>query len=51
MNVNDFARIVAIKEAGKKQVNIAQIKEILRVVRKTLLETRGVDFYKIIKGV
>ena len=31
MKVNDFAVKVSRKERGKKQVNIAQIKEILKV--------------------
>lgn len=51
MNVNAFAKIVAMKEAGKKEVSIAQIKEILRVIRDVLLKTRGIDFYKVIKEV
>ncbi len=51
MNMNAFAKMVAAKEEGKKQVNIAQIKEILKVVREVLLKTRGIDFYKIVRGV
>lgn len=32
MNMNKFAILVAKKEGLKKQVNIAQIKEVLKVV-------------------
>lgn len=32
MLINDFARLVTQKEGKKKQVNIAQVKEILKVV-------------------
>ena len=51
MNMNNFAKIVASKEAGKKEVNIAQIKEILKVIREVLLKTRGIDLYKIVREV
>jgi len=36
MKVSDFAVLVAKKEGKKKQVNIGQIKEILRVVNDIL---------------
>ena len=36
MKVNTFARRVAELEKGKKEVNIAQIKEILKVVNNLL---------------
>jgi hypothetical protein len=36
MNINDFAKKVAETEGLKKQVNIAQIKEILKIVNKLL---------------
>ncbi len=47
MNINEFAVLVAKKEGGKKQVNIAQIKEILRIVNK---EVRG-ELYKMIRSI
>jgi len=34
MNINKFAERVAALEAGRKQVNIAQIKEILKVINR-----------------
>jgi hypothetical protein len=45
MKINDFSALVAEKEGGKKQVNIAQIKEVLKVVNDLL----GGALYKLIK--
>ena len=45
MNINQFAKRVAQEEGQKKQVNIAQIKEILAVVNRL---TRGI-LYQIIR--
>jgi len=45
MKVSDFAVEVTKLEAGKKEVNIAQTKEILKVVNKLL---KG-KLYKLIK--
>ena len=45
MTIGDFAVKVAKKEGGKKSVNIAQIKEILRIVNALV----GGELYKIIK--
>lgn len=36
MNINDFARAVTLKEAGKKQVSIAQVKEVLKAANEKL---------------
>ena len=38
MNMNDFAVEVAILERGKQEVNIAQIKEILKVTLRLLAQ-------------
>ena len=46
MNINDFAVQVAKEEKGKKQVNIAQIKEVLKVVNRFL----GGELYRIIRS-
>jgi len=45
MNINDFAVKVSGLEKGKKEVNIAQIKEILKVVNQLL---KG-ELYKLIR--
>ena len=47
MNMNQFAKLVAEIEGGKKQVNIAQIKEILKVVNTI---TKGV-LYAVVKTI
>ena len=45
MKVSDFSVIVAQKEGKKKQVSIAQIKEILKIINDLL----GGDLYKSIR--
>lgn len=47
MNINKFAKIIAEKEEGKEEVSIAQIKEILRIVKEEL-HKEGVNLYKLI---
>jgi len=50
MNINQFAVLVAKKEKGRKEVSIAQIKEVLKVVREQLYCV-DVDLYKWIKAI
>ena len=45
MKIKAFALLVARDEGLKKQVNIAQISEILRVINKLF----GGEFYKLIR--
>jgi len=45
MKINDFAKEVSVDEGGKKEMNIAQIKEVLKVTN-TLLDG---ELYKLIK--
>lgn len=45
MTIHEFSKLVARDETGKKQVSIAQIKEILKVTNRLL----GGELYKIIK--
>ena len=47
MNINDVARVVAVNEGLKKEVNIAQIREILRVINTM---TNG-EFYKLLRRI
>lgn len=49
MKITDFAKQVAEHEALKKQVNIAQISEILKVINLLLKKHAEIDFYKIIR--
>ena len=46
MKITDFASEVALEEGKKKEVNIAQIKEILKVIN-CLLDG---EFYKLIRA-
>ena len=45
MNVSEFAKEVAKLEEGKKQVDIAQIREVLKVINKLL----GGNLYKLVR--
>lgn len=49
MKINDFAVLVAKNEGLKKEINIAQIKEILKVIEK-ILKTKGLSLYSCIKN-
>ena len=46
MTINDFAKLITKKEGKLKQVNIAQIKEILKVIN----ELTGGRLYSIIRS-
>ena len=48
MKVTEFAALICKKEGKKKQVNITQIMEILKIIRSFLLVV-GIDLYLIIK--
>jgi len=45
MNMNQFAEAVALNEKGKKEVDIAQIKQILKIVNKLV----NGSLYKIVE--
>ena len=47
MDINTLARKVAMLEGKKRQVNIAQIKEILSCLQK-IMKGKGTDFYSIV---
>ncbi len=40
INLNDFARTITLKEGGKQNLSIAQVKEVLRL---TLIELASMD--------
>lgn len=48
MTVNEFAVLVAKREKGRKEVSIAQIKEVLRIIREQLYKV-DIDLYAFIK--
>lgn len=47
-NVNDLVMEVAKREVGKKEVNIAQIREIVSKTRQIIKERSGTDFYRLL---
>ena len=47
MNINQVAKIVTLKEGLKKQVSIAQVREILRIINQM---TEG-ELYKLLRTV
>ena len=49
INMNDMARLVALKEQGDDEVNIAQIKEVLRIFLEELSHYREEDVLEVVK--
>ena len=49
MNLNDMAREVTLEEGKKRQVNIAQVKEIMRITFTKLAESGDDEALKIIR--
>jgi predicted DNA-binding antitoxin AbrB/MazE fold protein len=49
MNMNDFAREVTLEEGKKRQVSIAQVKEILRITFTKLSEEPENEVLKVMK--
>lgn len=43
MNLNELAKKVTLEETGKKQVSIAQVKEIIKIISIELAQTPGLD--------
>jgi hypothetical protein len=41
MNLNELAREVTLKEGGKKQISIAQVKEVMKIL---LIELAKLEF-------
>ncbi|MFH1444971.1 MAG: hypothetical protein ABIF08_00650 [Nanoarchaeota archaeon] len=50
MKVNDFAAKICEEEGGKKQVSIAQVKEILKIIRVLIKDATETDIYKSIRS-
>jgi len=49
MNLNEFAKHIAYKEKGKSEVNIAQIKEIMKIIFTKLALLEPLELFKILK--
>ena len=46
MKITDLNKEIAKREAGKKEVSIAQIAEIVKHMKNIILEKSGLDLYK-----
>lgn len=51
MNINDFAVLVTKKEKGKAEISIAQVKEVIKIIRLFLLRHIGLDIYAMIRRI
>ena len=51
MNINEFAVVVTKKEKGKEEISIAQVKEVIRIIRLFLLKRIGLDLYTLIRNI
>lgn len=51
MKITQFAVLLTKQEGLKKQVNVAQMSEILKVQAKMLKQMAGIDLYKTIRGI
>jgi len=49
LNLNEFARQITLEETGKKEVSIAQVKEIMKLVFKKLTKLEPLELFKILK--
>ena len=49
MKITDFTKEITKNEALKKEVNIAQTAEIVKVINVILKKKAGIDFYKMIR--
>jgi len=49
MNLNALAKHIAYKERGKSEVNIAQIKEIMKIIFIELANLEPLELFKILK--
>ena len=51
MNINDFAVLVTKNERGREEISIAQVKEVIRIIRLFLLKRIGLDLYALIRNI
>ena len=51
MNINDFAVLVTKNERGREEISIAQVKEVIKVIRQLLLKYIGLDLYMLIRNI
>ena len=48
-NLNNLAKLIALREKGKKEVSIAQIKEIMKILFRWLARQEPIEVFKILK--
>jgi hypothetical protein len=48
-SANDLARRVTFEEGLEREMSIAQVKEVIKIVRRVILETSGSDIYRLYK--
>lgn len=53
MKITDLARLVAKDEGGKKEVNIAQIQDVVKSLRRVVLDQSAgeIDLYKLFRKI
>ena len=49
MNLNNLAKEITLMETGKKEVNIAQVKEVMRLLFIVLAEIEPLELFKLLK--
>ena len=49
MNLNKLAKMITLMESGKKQISIAQVKEVMRHLLTILARTEPLELFKILK--
>ena len=48
VNLNDLARVITLREAGKQEISIAQVKEVLKITMEELAKEDVRDVLKTI---
>ena len=49
MNLNELARDITLKEVGKKEISIAQVKEVMKILFEYLAELEPLELFKILE--
>lgn len=49
MNLNEFARRITLKESGKKEISIAQVKEVMKLIFEEICCWEPLELFKVLK--
>jgi len=49
MNLNDLAKQITLEESGKREVSIAQVKEIMKIIFEKLTELEPLELFKLLE--